>query len=188
MFMEAAVEAQGFSGMPIEKAPIDMSVEEFVRWRKDEIEQIENKKKNIRRMRREMDLEREELVMMRESNDRWHEMEVARQQNEERLLDMKRQILEKELYKLAEEKRLFNQKRKFYEQVDTYQRTSQIQRKKQAIVRGEMFFVGVTNVSSLRKRYKDLLKIYHPDNKYGDTDTIQEINREYQRLSEKIEV
>ena len=53
---------------------------------------------------------------------------------------------------------------------------------------GEMFFMGVGNEKSLRKRYKDLIKIYHPDNLNGDTGTIQEINREYQVLMQKLEV
>ena len=39
---------------------------------------------------------------------------------------------------------------------------------------------------SLKKRYKDLIKIYHPDNLAGDTGTIQEINREYDKLKEKL--
>ena len=37
----------------------------------------------------------------------------------------------------------------------------------------------------LKKRYKDLLKIYHPDNASGDVQTIQEIHREYDILMEK---
>ena len=171
---------------PVLLEPEQMSREQFEQWRRKEIEYIERKKQKLRRVRREIELEKEELILMKESNDRWHEMELARQQNEERLLDMKRQILERELYKLAEEKKLFDHRKKFYEQVNTYQKTKETQRKKQAVVRGEMFFVGVTNSSSLKKRYKDLLKIYHPDNKCGDTDTIQEINREYQRLAEKL--
>ena len=33
--------------------------------------------------------------------------------------------------------------------------------------------------------YRDLLKIYHPDNIGGDTYTIQEINREYDCLKQR---
>jgi len=45
-----------------------------------------------------------------------------------------------------------------------------------------MYFGGVNSLLSLRKRYKDLLKIYHPDNMCGDTNTIQKINKEYESL------
>ncbi len=42
-------------------------------------------------------------------------------------------------------------------------------------------FRGVTNPLALRKRYKDLLKIFHPDNLCGDAELVQMINREYER-------
>ena len=42
-------------------------------------------------------------------------------------------------------------------------------------------FRGVTNPLALRKRYKDLLKIFHPDNLCGDGELVQMINREYER-------
>ena len=34
---------------------------------------------------------------------------------------------------------------------------------------GDKFFRGVDSELALRKRYKELLKIFHPDNKCGDT-------------------
>ena len=49
-------------------------------------------------------------------------------------------------------------------------------------VKGEMFFSGVGSKQTLKKRYKDLIKIYHPDNLDGDKETIQEINSEYNKL------
>ena len=56
------------------------------------------------------------------------------------------------------------------------------------VVRGEFFFIGVESKSALKKRYKQLLKIYHPDNLCGDTETLQEINREYDRLLKQYEL
>ena len=50
------------------------------------------------------------------------------------------------------------------------------------VVSGELFFIGVSSSDSAKKRYKDLIKIYHPDNLEGDTGTIQEINKEYDEL------
>ena len=37
------------------------------------------------------------------------------------------------------------------------------------------------NPLALRKRYKDLVKIFHPDNLFGDEELIQLINREFSR-------
>lgn len=45
-----------------------------------------------------------------------------------------------------------------------------------------VFFAGVRNQLALKKRYKDLLKIYHPDNLAGDKEMMQRISREYESL------
>jgi len=47
---------------------------------------------------------------------------------------------------------------------------------------GTSFFRGVDSELALRKRYKELLKIFHPDNKCGDTKTLLLIQTEYERL------
>lgn len=44
------------------------------------------------------------------------------------------------------------------------------------------FFKGVATIDELKKRYRDLLKIYHPDNQAGDTSVSQEIQKEYDSL------
>lgn len=43
-------------------------------------------------------------------------------------------------------------------------------------------FRGVKNPLALKKRYKDLIKIFHPDNVAGDKEMIQRINKEYENL------
>lgn len=43
-------------------------------------------------------------------------------------------------------------------------------------------FCGVNNQLTLKKRYKDLIKIYHPDNLAGNHDMVLLINKEYERL------
>lgn len=44
------------------------------------------------------------------------------------------------------------------------------------------WFAGVTTIEELRKRYRELLKQYHPDNDGGSVEVTQEINAEYDRL------
>lgn len=85
-------------------------------------------------------------------------------------LDMDRRRLEKEWARLAAEKE-FLEERGLY---DAYSETS-------------IFFQGVKNPLTLKKRYKDLTKIFHPDNLAGDTEIIQRINREYERLKREYE-
>lgn len=45
-----------------------------------------------------------------------------------------------------------------------------------------LFFCGVRNSLALKKRYKDLIKIFHPDNVAGDKELVQQINQEYETL------
>lgn len=44
------------------------------------------------------------------------------------------------------------------------------------------YFTGIKTVEELRKRYRELLKKYHPDNEGGSVEVTQEINAEYDAL------
>ena len=48
-------------------------------------------------------------------------------------------------------------------------------------------FAGVSNSLALRKRYRDLIKIFHPDNLFGDEELVQMINREYSRKRDELQ-
>lgn len=94
------------------------------------------------------------------------------------LFNMKWNVLEEETRKLAEDSKKAEKRRAFFERVNSYQRNDNVDN----IVHGEMFFKGVASQQALKKRYKDLIKIYHPDSEFGDNQTVQEINREYDNL------
>ena len=49
-------------------------------------------------------------------------------------------------------------------------------------------FRGVRNSLALKKRYKDLIKIFHPDNVAGDKEMIQRINKEYENLRHDFDI
>lgn len=51
--------------------------------------------------------------------------------------------------------------------------------------KGSSYFAGVNDMPSLKKRYRDLLKIYHPDNQNGDSTVYIQIQAEYDSLSRK---
>lgn len=44
------------------------------------------------------------------------------------------------------------------------------------------WFKGIKDFETLKKRYRDLLKIYHPDNNAGDTVITQQIQKEYEKI------
>ena len=85
-------------------------------------------------------------------------------------LDIDRRRLDKDWAKLTAEK-------KRIEERIIYDSTGDV----------SIFFQGVRTPIALKKRYKDLIKIFHPDNAAGDKDIIQRINREYEALKTKYE-
>lgn len=83
-------------------------------------------------------------------------------------LDLDRRRLDKEWAKLDAKREMMNQSS--YGRVDV-----------------SLFFKGVKSPLSLKKRYKDLIKIFHPDNLSGDNEIIQMINKEYEGLKAEFE-
>lgn len=49
------------------------------------------------------------------------------------------------------------------------------------------FFAGCTNRESVDKKYKSLVKLYHPDNMDGDTAALQEINAQYTEAKKRFQ-
>jgi hypothetical protein len=135
--------------------------------------------------RRALDEQRRQLELEQEAFTRRVEIEDRRLEQQRQLFDMKFKLLEEELVKLASEKKHVERQREFYSRVNEFEREYHYTQPpvQHNVVKGELFFSGVGNRQSLKKRYKDLIKIYHPDNLDGDNNTIQEINREYDQLS-----
>lgn len=118
-------------------------------------------------------------------------------------LEEKRKILKLEQEKLAGERKVFEQQKKvlemgfqklaadkemFREEVKKQNKKAAVEEDKPIVAghfRGPGFFGGVTGQTSLKKRYKELMKIFHPDNKNGDAFTVACINKEYEMLKEK---
>lgn len=102
-----------------------------------------------------------------------------------RLFNMQWKLLEHELLQLASDKEKFRKEKEFYNEV-----------KKQNTeydgtiykIKPKMFFLGVHDELSLKKRYRDLLKLFHPDSMNGDVNAMQSINKEYEELKKAYSV
>ena len=160
---------------------LDGSDATFAQGNIREMEFIEHKRQALRKEKREIERERRKLEREKREFFMNRDFEDQRIENEKQLFAMKWKILEDELKKLAYEKQQVEKQRKFYQCLND-QKEQEARERTAKIVRGDMFFVGVEDKQALRKRYTDLVKIYHPDNRSGDVGTIQEINREYDRL------
>lgn len=166
---------------------------QFEQWCFQQTVEIEHKKQKLEHEKEKIDVEKQKIAEERRSLERdrrallrKQESDAARAKQEQHLFDMKWKILEEELTKLAEEKQQFQRQKEFYSRVHEYERSGSHSHAGTNIVKGEMFFVGISDEASLKRRYKDLIKIYHPDNLAGDTGTLQEINREYDKLKKKL--
>jgi hypothetical protein len=76
-------------------------------------------------------------------------------------------------------------KKNIEEEKETFEKIKKFRRPAQntvTYVGTDFLFKGVDDDKSLKKRYRDLLKIFHPDNLSGDTSVIQNINKEYEAL------
>ena len=52
----------------------------------------------------------------------------------------------------------------------------------------DLLFRGVNSALTLKKRYKDLMKMFHPDNVSGDSYMVQLINEEYRMLCRRYDI
>lgn len=119
----------------------------------------------------------------REAIDR----ERERMKRENELFEKKLDVLKKELYKLAVEKKSLEQER-----IRLQFMQERLKKEAAAVPAAQkgglsLLFSGVGNEAALKKRYRDLLKIFHPDNMNGDTDAVQYINREFNNLRKKMQ-
>lgn len=102
----------------------------------------------------------------------------AQLENQKALFEKQWAIMENELRRMTIEKEQFEHKKAVYRD-EIYR---EARKGLQIEESGRIFFKGITDGHSLRKRYKELMKIYHPDNANGDSDTLLAITKEYERL------
>lgn len=151
----------------------------FCQWQFKETVELEHQRQQLKEERRQLELERREFEKEKQEFSVNKKVEDKRAEHEKQLFEMKWRVLEGELKKLAAEKAQVERQRDFYRYVNEHEAEVYSSSR---VVKGELFFCGVNNGDALKKRYKDLIKIYHPDNLNGDKNTIQEINTQYEKL------
>lgn len=104
-------------------------------------------------------------------------LDEKNREHERLLFETKFKVLETELKKLAYEKDKLEKEKAFYKAVNDFRETE--------TVTSGCFFKGVDSDKALKKRYKELMKIYHPDNPNGDSEIVSMINAEYEELRDR---
>lgn len=108
-------------------------------------------------------------------------MERKRLKEESLFFDKKMAILTDGFKQLEEDRRTFERQKKMLEEKRTSSYASEQLYDDISEEAVRVLFRGINNSLALKKRYKDLLKIFHPDNLFGDGELVQIINREYIR-------
>lgn len=147
-------------------------------------------KENLRLMseKREFDEVRDrfinERVKLRDELDSLNRtilLERQRLNEDNRFFDKKMDILKAGFAQLEADKRAFEKEKKQIKDIDF----SNDFLKDEYAMAAEIMFMSAKNPMELRKRYKDLVKLYHPDNVAGDANLIAAINKEYERRKDK---
>ncbi|MBP5152099.1 MAG: hypothetical protein ILP13_04195 [Lachnospiraceae bacterium] len=110
--------------------------------------------------------------------------ERKRLKDEETFFDKKMEILKNGFAQLEIDRKAFEKEKKqfYYNNAPGEDSASSYS----SDFKGSLF-AGVNNMLALKKRYRDLLKIFHPDNLCGDNEMVAALNREYDRLKKKFD-
>lgn len=99
--------------------------------------------------------------------------------------DKKMEILKAGFLDLERDRKAFEQEKRSLAEA---RRTIDAEAEKQEVVDNIVtaLFRNVNNSLALRKRYRDLVKIFHPDNLFGDAELMQSINKEFFKRKEEL--
>lgn len=147
-------------------------------WLFQENIRLENERRELEQSQEKFLNERIQLRNELDELNRRTLLERKRLKEETLFFDKKLEILKDGFRKLDEDRQTFERQKKALAQAKTnYDRGGGSIMEETVRV----LFRGADNSLALRKRYRDLLKIFHPDNMFGDEELVQMINREYQR-------
>lgn len=161
------------------KAESKEELREIKLWLFQENMRLENERRELAQSKDRFLKERVQVRDEMDALNRRTVMERKRLKEENLFFEKKMAILQDGFRKLEEdrqrfdkEKRLLAKEREYFSQAETNISAEGV---------AEVLFRNVNNPLALRKRYRDLVKIFHPDNWFGDEELVQMINKEYVR-------
>ena len=144
-------------------------------WLFKESVRLENEESSI--SERYAKLERDEMAFRERMDKAERKLETASKKlnNDKALFDQRLSILNNGFDQLNRDKKRIEAEYIRLEREKAYQRENEYD----AL---DLLFRGVNSPLTLKKRYKDLMKMFHPDNVSGDHAMVQLINEEYNAL------
>lgn len=148
-------------------------------WLFQENMRLENERNEFIQSRDKFFKERVKLRDELDDLNRRTVLERKRLKEENLFFEKKMMILQDGFRKLEEDRRSFEkEKRAMWAEIT---RLQEMNMESSANDTAEVLFRSVNNPLALRKRYRDLVKIFHPDNMFGDEELVQQINKEFVR-------
>lgn len=150
---------------------------------------IENEKRDLEELKNKVFEDRERLKKESDEVNNRIVIERKRLKEEQQFFDKKMNILKNGFEALEADRKALQNARKQFE----YERGLYSSNRSSTIISKDnediaiSLFKGVNSMLSLKKRYKDLLKIFHPDNMGGDHEMVLAINKIYEQLKKNYE-
>ena len=165
------------------EAAEESDLKELKLWLFKESIRLSNEKHELEMERRDFLNERENT---REENRRYEEHLAVRGKQlrrEEELIAKKHELIKKGFEELDQDRQALNAR-------EAYLRSQEaaFEEKKAGAYSldsqevNDVLFRGADNLLLLKKRYKDLVKMFHPDCLGGDAEMVKSLNRTYDRL------
>ena len=165
------------------EAADDGELKELKLWLFKESIRLSNEKHELEMERRDFLNERENT---REENRRYEEHLAVRGRQlrrEEELIAKKHDVIKRGFEELDLDRQALNAR-----EASLISREAAFEEKQAAGYTvdckevSDVLFKGADNILLLKKRYKDLMKMFHPDCLGGDSEMVKSLNRTYDRL------
>ncbi len=177
---------KGINWEAVDKAKSEDELRGMKLWLFQENIRLQNERNELEDLQDKLLEERTRFRDEMDAASRHIAMEQKRLREENLFFDKKLAILQDGFRKLDEDRQRFEQEKRRLEQSGRYQRQREdVEMLGQGDSIAHVLFRSAGNPLTLRKRYRDLLKIFHPDNFCGDAELMQYINREFQRRREE---
>jgi len=160
-------------------------LDELKAWLFKENIRLQMEKSEMMRMEEKFIKERQQFQTEMDEVNRRLVIERKRLKQDELFFEKKMDILKNGFAQLDAERRKFDKEKTEFEAKKDLHESYQRREKNQDMA--EMLFQGVKSQLALKKRYKDLIKMFHPDNIAGDHEMVLTVNAVYEKLKREYE-
>ena len=165
----------------------EMSAEELNKmkiWLFKENVRVQNEKKELDEYREKLLQERSQFRDEIDMLSHKIVSEKKRLKEDKMFFDKKMEILVNGFKRLEADTAMFEKEKKRFESEKKYYMKEKNAMNADSV---NILFRGINGPLTLKKRYRELLKIFHPDNLSGDMDMVQLLNKEYEKLKKEFE-